>query len=453
MGNGLWRRRLMVQATPETVFEALFQPLEVALWLESGGERGTGRSYLATGTPLPLVSGQEWDQIAAHWRTEDNDGSMPPQLTPPLGLVGWLAYDLARESLGVEVGGPEAGLPSRSVLVAVDRCLQVDGATGEVTAWALGAEDTPGKLQWVAGVEEALRVALPPRPVLVPEPDSTLAHTVWRDTPGDYAQKIAQARQFIQSGDAYQLCLTTEVVVSRFVRDAELYRLLRVVNPSPHQGLIRVGEVSLVVSSPETFLEVSAEGQVTTKPIKGTRPRDVDPVRDAAWAEELSRSEKEQAENLMIVDLMRNDLLRVCDSGSIQVPQLLQVESYPSVHQLVSTVTGTLRGDCSALDAIRACFPAGSMTGAPKHRAVSLLAGLESGPRGIYSGCFGVLRADGSASLAMTIRSAVVTANQVSLGVGGGITWSSEPEAEVAEVGHKARALLACLGVTSIQYS
>lgn len=453
MGNGLWRRRLAVQATAETIFEALFQPLEVALWLESGGERGTGQSFFATGTPLPLVSGQEWDQIAAHWRPERSGAIESSGLTPPLGLLGWLAYDLARESLGVEVGGPEAGLPSRSVLVDVDRCLQVDAASGEVIAWALGAEDTPEKLAWVAEVEEALRFATPPSPVSLPESDSALTQTTWRDTPTAYAETISRARQFIQSGDAYQLCLTTEVVVSRSVRDVELYRLLRVVNPSPHQALIRVGEVSLVVSSPETFLEVSAEGHVTTKPIKGTRPRDADPDRDREIAEELRSSEKEQAENLMIVDLMRNDLLRVCDSGSIQVPQLLQVESYPSVHQLVSTVTGTLRSECTALDAVRACFPAGSMTGAPKHRAVSLLAGLESGPRGIYSGCFGVLRPDGSVNLAMTIRSAVVTADQVSLGVGGGITWSSEPEAEVAEVGHKARALLACLGVTSIQYS
>jgi anthranilate/para-aminobenzoate synthase component I len=276
---------------------------------------------------------------------------------------------------------------------------------------------------------------------------------VWRDTPGEYREKIAQAQQYIKEGQVYQLCLTTEVVVHAEVVDHELYRLLRIHNPAPHQALFRMAGRSMVASSPETFLHISPTGQVTTKPIKGTRARGDTPEADRAQARELAESEKEQAENLMIVDLTRNDLSRICEDASVQVPQLMEVESYPSVHQLVSTVTGQLAAGVGAIEAVKACFPGGSMTGAPKHRAVSLLAGLESGPRGSYSGCFGLFSVDGSVNLAMTIRTAFIDGDCVSVGVGGGITWSSVIDAEVSEVGHKARAVLRCLGVSTIQYS
>jgi Anthranilate/para-aminobenzoate synthases component I len=190
-----------------------------------------------------------------------------------------------------------------------------------------------------------------------------------------------------------------------------------------------------------------------TRPIKGTRPRGATEREDLALVDQLVQSDKERAENLMIVDLMRNDFLRVCDTGSVSVEGLFEVETYRSVHQLVSTVSGQLREDCDGVDLIEACFPAGSMTGAPKHRAVTLLADMEQSTRGVYSGAWGWLLADGTMELAMTIRTAVFRGNTVSLGVGGGITWSSEPAEEIAEVGHKAAKLLGVLGVSTIQYS
>jgi para-aminobenzoate synthetase component 1 len=367
--------------------------------------------------------------------------------------VGWLAYDLARSTLDIPVGEPPAGHSSRSQLVAVTRAIEWDLTTGEAWLWAVG-DQWAGELgQWRDAMLTVLEDA-PPLPA-VSLPPATLPdrQVTWRDTPEEYREKIAQAKQFIREGQVYQLCLTTEVVIHADTVDHELYRLLRHYNPAPHQALFRVGGRSMVASSPETFLHISPAGLVTTKPIKGTRARGDTPEQDRENARELAESEKEQAENLMIVDLMRNDLSRVCDEASVQVPQLLEVESYPSVHQLVSTVTGQLASGVGAVDAVKACFPGGSMTGAPKHRAVSLLAGLESGARGAYSGCFGLLSVDGSVQLAMTIRTAFIDGDRVSIGVGGGITWSSVIDDEVSEVGHKARAVLRCLGVSRIQYS
>jgi anthranilate synthase component 1 len=216
---------------------------------------------------------------------------------------------------------------------------------------------------------------------------------------------------------------------------------LRRSSPAHHGAYLRIGETTLLSASPETFLRV-VDGVVQTRPIKGTRPRHTDAERDAALAAELAANDKEQAENLMIVDLMRNDLARICQLGTVTVTSLLQVESYAHVHQLVSTVEGRLQPSLDVLDAVAACLPAGSMTGAPKRRSIELLAQLEAGPRGIYSGAFGYLGVDGSADLAMVIRSIVVTGSLATIGAGGGVTALSDPEAEVAEMHLKAAALL-----------
>jgi para-aminobenzoate synthetase component I len=186
---------------------------------------------------------------------------------------------------------------------------------------------------------------------------------------------------------------------------------------------------------------------VRTKPIKGTRPRGATLADDLRLRAELEASEKERAENVMIVDLMRNDLGRVCVTGSVGVRHLLEVESYAQVHQLVSTVEGRLRPGLTAIDAVGAAFPAGSMTGAPKLSAMRILAGLEQGPRGVYAGCFGVLAADGSADLAMVIRSLRFRDGTVTIGAGGGITALSVPEEELEEVQVKAAALLRAAGL------
>jgi len=452
MTNGVLRHHVGRVVGPEAAFLALAADLPTVSWWESLGERGSQRSVLGFGDAIQLIAGAEWDTICARWSVLRNGFSDFPE-TPPLGLAGWLAYDLSSDTLGIDVGQPAPGEASGSHVVEVTRAVEWDLTTGEVWLWAVGESWTGDLLEWRDTTSDMLRRASEPPPVTLPEPGMLNHAATWRDTPEHYRGLIRQAKEHIRNGQVYQLCLTTNVTVRTDVADHELYRLLRRHNPAPHQALFRAGGVSMLASSPETFLQVSPAGLVTTKPIKGTRKRGDTPESDAQLARELAGSDKEQAENLMIVDLMRNDLSRVCEEASIAVPQLLEVESYPSVHQLVSTVTGQLRGDSSALDAVKACFPGGSMTGAPKHRAVSLLVHMESGPRGAYAGCFGLFSVDGSVSLAMTIRTVFVSPGSVSLGVGGGITWSSVVDDEVAEVGHKARAVLSCLGVSSIQYS
>jgi anthranilate/para-aminobenzoate synthase component I len=187
---------------------------------------------------------------------------------------------------------------------------------------------------------------------------------------------------------------------------------------------------------------------VSSKPIKGTRKRSLDSQEDLLLVEELRSNEKERAENLMIVDLMRNDLGRVSEPSDVVVAKLFDVESYATVHQLVSTVEAKLKPGLDVFDAIEACFPAGSMTGAPKIRAMEILRGLEQGPRGIYSGCFGYISYRGAADLAMTIRTIVFEDGKATIGIGGGITIDSDPQAELLETKLKARALLSALGVS-----
>jgi aminodeoxychorismate synthase component I len=261
-----------------------------------------------------------------------------------------------------------------------------------------------------------------------------------------YLELIQQAKEHIKTGDVFQLCLTNQIFIEHDADALKTFLALRESNPAPYGGYLKFKGLEIVSSSPEQFLKVSASGKVSSKPIKGTRPRSKDQAEDAQIANELVNNEKERAENLMIVDLMRNDLGRVCEADSIAVEKLFQIESYATVHQLVSTVTGQLRADQNATTAMAACFPGGSMTGAPKIRAVEILRELEAAPRDIYSGAFGYLGFDGSAEFGMTIRTLVFEGDSASLGVGGGITIDSDPESEFEETMLKSKALLRALG-------
>jgi len=268
-----------------------------------------------------------------------------------------------------------------------------------------------------------------------------------RHSDDDYLALVARCQAAIAEGDAYVLCPTTSYVVAGPVDALEAYRRLRRSSPAPHASFVRIGGTSVAGASPESFLEVDVDGVVTSSPIKGTRPRSSDPAVDARHAADLASSEKELAENLMIVDLVRNDLTRVARLGSVAVDELFAVRSYRSVHQLVSTVRAQLAPGLGAVDVVEAAFPAGSMTGAPKRRAVELLSRWEGAPRGVYSGAVGRFGLDGSASWAMAIRSVVVVDGVATVGVGGGVTESSVPRDELAEVTWKAAALLRVLGV------
>jgi anthranilate/para-aminobenzoate synthase component I len=257
---------------------------------------------------------------------------------------------------------------------------------------------------------------------------------------------IEACQAAIRAGDAYQLCLTNRVDVATDARPFDVYRRLRRISRATHGAFVRVDEVSVLSASPELFLHVAGRVAVT-RPVKGTRRRGRDAAEDRELARELAADEKERAENLMIVDLMRNDLARVATVGGVSVPELLEVETHRHVHQLVSTVRAELADGVDALDVVDACFPAGSMTGAPKVSAMGILHELERGPRGVYSGCLGRLGLDGSAELAMVIRTIVMRGGVASVGTGGGITALSIPPNELAETELKAAAPLAALGL------
>lgn len=273
----------------------------------------------------------------------------------------------------------------------------------------------------------------------------TTARVQLRHTAKEYLQMINEAQKHIASGDIFQICLTNRISIEHAVDPLVIFLNLRESNPAPYASYIRIGEVTLVCSSPEQFLQVNPSGLVSTKPIKGTRPRSTDASEDASLAEELRTNEKERAENLMIVDLMRNDIGRVSMADSVKVSKLFEIESYATVHQLVSTVEGQLAEGESAVTALTAAFPGGSMTGAPKIRAMEIIHDLEEGPRGVYSGAVGYFGFNGSADFGMIIRTIVFQGNTAYIGVGGGITSDSDPIAELEETKLKAQALLKVL--------
>ena len=265
-----------------------------------------------------------------------------------------------------------------------------------------------------------------------------------------YLANIAACKHEIFEGESYEICLTTELHSDGAIDPLAAYRVLRARNPAPHAALLRLGDVSVLSSSPERFLRVDRERVVESKPIKGTAARAADPAEDMWRAAALREDDKSRAENLMIVDLVRNDLGRVCALGTVEVPALMAVESYATVHQLVTTVRGRLRDDATAIDCIRAAFPGGSMTGAPKLRTMEIIDRLEQRPRGVYSGALGFLSVNGTADLSIVIRTLVASPHGLQIGSGGAIVAASDPEAEHEEMLLKARAVLAAVGGTLV---
>lgn len=267
------------------------------------------------------------------------------------------------------------------------------------------------------------------------------------DNKSEYLDKIVASQAHISAGDVYQICLTTSLE-GEFVGDPLSYFLrLRKKNPAPYSAYINVNGVHFVSISPERFITVHGQ-KVLSSPIKGTRPRSDDPAQDLLLIEELGTDLKERAENLMIVDLIRNDLSVACDPASIRVESLLAVKSFSTLHQLVSDVSGLLATGKTGREALSVLLPGGSMTGAPKISAMQILSGLESRSRGAYSGGIGWIAPDWSMDLGMVIRTAVFKDSSVSIGIGGGITSDSNPDAEHDEIVLKSKALVEELGAS-----
>ncbi|MBB3039214.1 anthranilate synthase component I family protein [Hoyosella altamirensis] len=266
------------------------------------------------------------------------------------------------------------------------------------------------------------------------------------DVPGAYAAAFARVQQQLHAGNTYEVNLTHRQSVSSVIDPVTAYLRLRTLNPAPYAGFLQHQGRWLLSSSPERYATIHADRMIETRPIKGTTPRGLTPELDEQSRRRLATDAKFRAENLMIVDLLRNDVGMVSKPGSVEVPLLMNVESYVSVHQLVSTVRGQLRDDVTTLAALRALFPAGSMTGAPKLRTMEVIRDVEATPRGVYSGAFGWISSDGRADLAVVIRSLTTEGDgHWTVGTGGGITVQSVAADEYAEATWKAAKLIEVL--------
>jgi|AMFO01.1.fsa_nt_gi aminodeoxychorismate synthase, component I, bacterial clade len=445
---------------------AAFTPLAgrpFAVLLDSAGGETDGWSFLASDPfrtlvargdrvlldgrpvaddPLNLLAGE-----LARWAVTP-DPDLPPLQT---GAVGWLGYDLVRRLERIpphrrdDMGFPDLALGFCDVVACFHR--------GRREGWILSSghpERTPAtrerrarrRAAWLkALLDDAPRaVAVPPPPDRPPVVTGNLAG---RD---DYLRRVETVLEHIRAGDIYQANFTHRLATDLPPGDDpwSLYLRLRARTPAPFAAFVRVGDLVLASASPERFLLLRGD-RVETRPIKGTRPRGADPAADAELAAALRASGKDRAENVMIVDLLRNDLGRACRPGSVVVPDLCALESHPTVHHLVSTVTGRLRPGLGAVDLLRAAFPGGSVTGAPKIRAMEIIADLEPTARGPYTGSIGYLSAGGDMDTSIVIRTFCLRGRRVTLQTGGGIVADSDPAAEWEESLLKARALLDAL--------
>lgn len=413
---------------PDDVYAALYANLESSFYFD----RSHGNQKYSI-----IGSGQEFSftkfsELKNKIKPSDQAADLPFSYRP--GVTAVLNYQTGASELGI-------GSAAASLGISNDRAI----VFGHVERKTWFIADLPSQVEfndWLHSLFLRLSLIGSDKHKLEPDMSATLVAAEDRDS---YLQKIVACREVIERGDGYQLCLTTSLRGEFGGDPLNLFFKLKAQNPAPYSSYIKTSELTLVSASPELFCEINSR-RVSSSPIKGTRPRLPDETLDKLAALELQSNEKEQAENLMIVDLVRNDLTRVCEIDSVFTEKLFEIQSHPTVHQLVSTVSGVLRKDANTVDAIASLFPAGSMTGAPKISAMTILQDLESSPRGFYAGAFGWISNNGDAELAMTIRSALISKSSIQLGVGGGITWGSDAELEYQEMQLKAKAIIAALG-------
>lgn len=356
------------------------------------------------------------------------------------GAVGWFSYEFGTRFEKIHrPNGDDLNIP-KVELGFYEAILAFDSETEESVVIANPAD--PERADEVAGqfakmvlaaiaVQRGKSASDTARPISAPQSNLTR---------GTYTSAVAKIRDYIAAGDVYQVNLSHRFEAPLELHPFEIYRRLRRHSPAPYASYLNFGEVQIVSCSPERFLSI-AGNRAETRPIKGTRPRGRDATEDAALAAELLASEKDRAELLMIVDLERNDLGRICEFGSIAVSEPVRLESHPTVHHLVATVTGRLRPRMTIGECLRATFPGGSITGAPKIRAMQIIDELESGPRHVYTGAIGWIGFNGDCDLNVAIRTITCTGGKAFYHVGSGIVWDSDAAAEYDETLAKGRAL------------
>ncbi|HEU5063735.1 MAG TPA: aminodeoxychorismate synthase component I [Solirubrobacterales bacterium] len=449
-------RKLDLLPSAERAFGALYAGSEYAFWLDSSrmGEKGRFSFMGDASGPLSEVlrhNAGEGEPLFDRLRPR-LDALRPADL-PDLpfefdcGFVGYLGYELKAEC-GYESPHrsehPDAAFIFSDRLIAFDHeqeqtyllCLHRLGEEEAAEAWF---DTTASRLTESAnggepGAGPTLQVGPAPG-----SPPRALSLARSRER---YLEEIETCLERLREGESYEICLTNQLQAELDVDPLDLYRRLRRANPAPFASYLRFGDLAVLSSSPERFLRVSRAGEAEARPIKGTSRRGTTPAEDEELAAALAADQKNRAENLMIVDLLRNDLGSVCEVGSVAVPRIMEVETYETVHQLVSEVRGRLRPELSALDCVRSCFPPGSMTGAPKRRTTEILDELEGAARGVYSGAIGWFGLGGGLDLSVAIRAIVLAGGRATIGAGGAIVLQSDPAREYEEMLLKAAAAL-----------
>jgi para-aminobenzoate synthetase len=484
-------RTLEGAAPTEHLYERLFGDADTSFWLDSadaptwlaqcsymGTSAGPGERHLsydvdAATTTIRTPDGEERRQGSIF---DLLDGEMKDlRAEPPLGVdrgliggyVGYLGYELKADCGATNVHSsdlPDASLMLANRVVAVDHARDrthlfalvksdVDGPkTADIERFSAHQHEVAAQMAWL---EEAAAVAAaaicdPPAPRPLDPAAEPGGHVTFHCGRGreQYLADIERSQAELAAGESYEVCLTDQISTDASPDPFALYRRLRRSNPAPFAAFLRFGDTAIVSSSPERFLSVGRDGAVQARPIKGTISRAEDPAEDAARKAELAADEKTRAEHLMIVDLLRNDLGRVSEVDSVRVPDLMVVEPYATVHQVVSTVTGQLEAGRSPVECVRNCFPGGSMTGAPKERTMEIIDELEDEARGVYSGAIGYFGVDGAVDLSIVIRTIVIRPGRTTIGAGGAIVMQSDPEEEFDEILLKARAPMAAIART-----
>jgi anthranilate synthase component 1 len=461
----VYRTLLADLETPVSVYMKLAQSGDVSFLLESveGGERVGRYSFLGVNpkgvisvkddvvtrtlhgvtTTRPLNEGE--DPLHA---VENEFGRVNPVRIEGLprfvgGAVGCLAYDVVRyfeklpSTAKRELDVPDVAFMLIDTLVIFDHAKHqlIILANAHNTAGADAAYDDA--LRRIDAIAEALRqpLVIPPD---VPPSDDELHSNV---TPEQYEENVRRAKDYIAAGDAFQIVLSQRLTRKTNASPLTIYRALRATNPSPYMFLLRFSEdFTMVGASPEMMVRLEG-GTATVRPIAGSRPRGADEAEDQTLAEEMLADPKERAEHIMLVDLGRNDLGRVCEYGTVKVTDMMYVERYSHIMHLVSNVQGKLRAGMNAFDLIRATFPAGTLSGAPKVRAMEIIEELEGTRRGPYGGAVGYFSFDGSMDTCITIRAALMQGDTITLQSGAGLVADSVPATEYQESLHKARAL------------
>ncbi len=425
-----------------------------------GGERLARYSFIGTEPSLVLKTKKE-NPVDPLLLVEKELGQF--RLVPVAGLprfhggmVGYLSYETARYFERLPSPDPDPlGLPE-SILMLADTMLAFDHLThkikvishvhldGDIEAAYLEATSK------IDGLVDRLRQPVPPETLpRAPSPQSPVSSNL---SQAEFESRVSRAKDYIYAGDIIQVVLSQRLAKPTNANPFAIYRALRSINPSPYMYYLHMGDFHIVGASPELLVRAE-DGVVSNHPIAGTRPRGKNPAQDMALEEELKADEKECAEHIMLVDLGRNDIGRISEPGTVEVTQLMDVERYSLVMHLVSQVQGKLRAGLSSFDTLRACFPAGTVSGAPKIRAMEIIAELEPDKRGPYAGAVGYFDFSGNLDTAIAIRTIVITNGVAYVQAGGGIVADSIPEREYQETLNKAQALLTAIEKTEANYA